>query len=398
MLYRNNKYGEPISALGYGCMRFSRKGNGVDIEKAEKELLKALELGVNYYDTAYIYPGSEAALGEIVSRNPGMREKINIATKLPQYMVKSIADVDKYFEEELKRLKTDYVDYYLMHMLTDLEAFKKLESIGIKDWISAKKTSGQIRNIGFSFHGDSDMFIKILKAYDWDFTQIQYNYMDEHSQAGRIGLETAQRMGIPVIIMEPLRGGKLINMLPKAALEAMEKSGRGWSPAEWGLRWLWDQEGVTCILSGMNDMDMVLENCRIASVANPGSLTEDDLKIYDDIKAAISAATKVGCTGCRYCMPCPKNVDIPSVFSCYNHMYTENKGAGRKEFWQTVALRKEPAFPSQCIECGKCEAHCPQHIEIRKKLKEADRELLPWYYKLAAKVSRWYMFRGKEVK
>ena len=391
MNYRLDKNGNKISLLGYGCMRFTHKGNGIDLDKAEKEVMKAYELGVNYYDTAYIYTGSEVALGEILSRN-NIREKVNIATKLPQYMVKNIEDVERIFNEELKRLKTDYIDYYLMHMLTDVEAYNKLEKIGIKEWIKEKKEAGIIRNLGFSFHGDSDMFIKVLNVYDWDFCQIQYNYLDEHTQAGRAGLMAAYEKNIPVIIMEPLRGGKLVDKLPENAILAMKESGHDYSPAEWGLRWLWNQSAVTCVLSGMNSLDMVMENCRIASEVTADEFTDKEFETIEKVKAAINEKIKVGCTGCRYCMPCPKGVDIPSAFSCYNHMYSENKGSGRREYWQTVALRKESAFPSQCIECGKCESHCPQHIKIRQELKNAERELLPWYYKIMAKASRWFLY------
>lgn len=392
MQYRKDKNGNPISLLGFGCMRFTRKGSSIDLPKAEKEIMLAIENGVNYFDTAYIYPGSEAAIGEIFEKN-NVREKIKIATKLPPYLLKSPADIDKYFEEELKRLRTDYVDYYLMHMLTDTEVFRKLEKLGIKEWIEEKKKSGQIRNVGFSFHGNTETFIEILNAYDWDFTQIQYNYLDEHTQAGRKGLEAAHEKGIPVIIMEPLRGGKLVTGLPQEALDVMKESGKDWSTAEWALRWLWDQPGVTCVLSGMNSEEMVLENCRIASDCTENFLTKADLENYDKIKEAIKANTFVPCTACRYCMPCPKGVDIPCTFSSYNNVKLFGKGAARREYWQTVGLRKESAFPSQCVECGKCEQHCPQGIEIRKKLKEADKVLLPWYYKLFAKASRKFLFR-----
>lgn len=394
MQYRSDKYKNKLSVLGYGCMRFSRKGSNIDLDKAEKEILLAIEQGVNYFDTAYIYPGSEVALGEILSRN-NIRDRVNIATKLPPYMVTRRADVEKRFQEELSRLKTDHVDYYLLHMLTDIEGFRKLEELGIRDWIEEKKAAGQIRNIGFSYHGNSDMFLQLLDAYDWDFTQIQYNYMDEHSQAGVIGLKAAAAKGIPVIIMEPLRGGRLINMLPEEAKQVMKDSGHGWSSAEWGLRWLWNQPEVTCVLSGMNSLEMVSENCRIASDTEPGSLKEEDFRVYESIKQAINEKIKIPCTGCRYCMPCPKGVDIPSTFSCYNHIYTENRGDAQKEFWQTVALRRDSALPSQCVECGKCEMHCPQSIAIRKELKRAQKELYPWYYRVFTWAFRKLLFIKK---
>ena len=394
MKYRNNRIGEPVSVLGFGCMRFTRKGNGIDIGKAEKEILKAIENGVNYFDTAYIYPGSEACLGEILARNH-MRDKVNIATKLPQYLIRSRSGIDKYFDEELKRLKTDHVDYYLMHMLTDVEAWNKLKGLGIEEWISEKKMSGQIRQIGFSFHGNTAMFLKILEAYDWDFCQIQYNYMDETSQAGRAGLQAAAEKGIPVIIMEPLRGGKLVSLLPEKAKRLIARDPRKRTPAELAFRWLWDQPEVTCVLSGMNSLEMVEENCRIASSAEPGELTQKDQALIQKIKSLINEKIKVGCTGCGYCMPCPHGVDIPGAFRCYNEMYTENKSVGRHEYFQVVTLRKDPAFPSQCVECGRCEKHCPQHLPIIKELKKADRELRPLPYRIAGKVARTFVMKGK---
>ena len=392
MQYRKDRNGNDLSILGYGCMRFTRKGGGIDIEKAEKELLAAFHAGVNYYDTAYIYPGSEAAVGEIFDRNH-IREQINIATKLPQYLIGNRPALDRYFNEELSRLRTDYVDYYLMHHLTDVAMWEKLKKVGILDWIREKKQSGAVRNIGFSYHGNTENFLKILNDYDWDFCQIQYNYLDEVAQAGKAGLQAAAAKGIPVVIMEPLRGGKLVNMLPEAAKKAMAESGHSWSPAEWGLRWLYNQPEVTVVLSGMNSLEMVEANCRTASEAQAGSLTEADFETLEKVKRTILEKEKVGCTGCRYCMPCPKGVDIPGILLCWNTMYTESKGEGRKQFIQTVGLTREPAFASQCIRCGKCEQHCPQSIPIRDKIQEADRDLRPLPYKIAISVARSFMFR-----
>jgi predicted aldo/keto reductase-like oxidoreductase len=392
MQYRKDRKGNELSILGYGCMRFTKKGAGIDIDKAEKELMTAYNAGVNYYDTAYIYPGSEAAVGEIFERN-NIRDKINIATKLPQYLIGNRAALDRYFDEELKRLRTDHVDYYLMHHLTDVAMWEKLKKVGILDWIQEKKQSGAIRNIGFSYHGNTENFLKIVDDYDWDFCQIQYNYLDEVAQAGKAGLQAAAAKGLAVMIMEPLRGGKLVNMLPEAAKEAMQDSGRGWGPAEWGLRWLYNQPEVTVVLSGMNSVEMVEANCRTASEAQAGSLTEADFQTLEKVKAAIREKEKVGCTGCRYCMPCPKGVDIPGTFRCWNTMYTESKQEGRTQYMQTVGLTKEPAFASQCIRCGKCEQHCPQSIPIRDKLQEADKDLRPLIYKVAIHAARAFMFR-----
>ena len=390
--YRKNRNGEPISILGYGCMRFTRKGSSIDLDKAEKELLRAIKNGVNYFDTAYIYPGSEAALGEILHRNH-IRDQVNIATKLPQYLIRTREAIDRYFSEELSRLQTDHIDYYLMHMLTDINAWEKLKKLGIEDWIREKKETGAIRNIGFSFHGNTDMFLKILNAYDWDFCQIQYNYMDETSQAGRKGLQAAAEKGIPVIIMEPLRGGKLVNMLPEKAKALIRKDPKKRSAAELALRWLWDQPEVTCVLSGMNSLEMVEENCRIASLVQAGEMTDADHRMIAKIRDYINEKLKVGCTGCGYCMPCPHGVDIPGTFRCYNEMYMEKKGTGRKEYVQVVGLRKEPAFASQCVGCGRCERHCPQHINIIQELKAADKALRPLPYKAAVSVMRWFVYR-----
>lgn len=391
MQYRHNRNKEPISLLGYGCMRFTKKGNAIDMDKTEKELLRAIELGVTYFDTAYIYGGSEVALGQILAKNH-CRDKVKIATKLPQYLIKSQAGIEKYFKEQCGRLQTDYIDYYLMHMLTDIGAWDKLKRLGIEEWIANKKASGEIKNIGFSFHGNTEKFLEILNAYDWDFCQIQYNYLDEHSQAGIKGLKAAAEKGIPVIIMEPLRGGKLVDMLPDTAKKLMKDYKVQRTPAEWAFRWLYNQPEVTCVLSGMNSMDMVEENCRIASDTETGSFTKDDFALIEQVKDEIKKKTKVGCTGCGYCMPCPKGIDIPTAFRCYNQMYTESEKSGRFEYLQCLAYNKDRVDIRECMECGKCESHCPQHIEIRKELKNARKALQPFHYDIATKVMRLFKF------
>ena len=392
MQYRKNKHGEDVSILGYGCMRFTTKAGRIDIDKAEKEILAAVEAGVNYFDTAYIYTGSEAALGKIVERT-GIREKINIATKLPQYLISNSAAIDKYFAEELSRLRTNYVDYYLMHHLTDFSQWEKLKAIGIEDWIAKRKASGEIRNIGFSFHGTTEMFQKILNDYDWDFCMIQYNYLDEVAQAGKDGLKAAAAKGIPVWIMEPLRGGKLVNLLPESAKKMIASHPHGWSAAEWGFRWLYNQSEVTCVLSGMNSLEMVQENARIASDAPAGHFTKEDFDFISQIIAEIKRTEKVGCTGCRYCMPCPKGIDIPGIFRGWNLMYSETKVSGMKDYFQTTLLRKDSSPATACIGCGKCEKHCPQEIPIREMLKKADKDLRPWYVRPIMSIGKKFMLR-----
>ena len=390
MNYRNDKHGEPISLLGFGCMRFTKKGNSIDLDKAESELKAAIDAGVNYLDTAYIYPGSEVALGEILSRT-GLRDKVNIATKLPGYMIKSEKSIEKHFQEQLSRLKTDHIDYYLMHMLTDIQSWDKLCELGIKYWIEEKKKSGAIRNIGFSFHGNTDRFLQILDAYDWEFCQIQYNYLDETTQAGVRGLKAAAEKGIPVIIMEPLRGGKLVNLLPDKAKEVIANDPKKRTPAELALRWLWNQPEVTCVLSGMNSIEMVEENCRIASSVEAGEFTNEDFAMISEIREIIREMTKVGCTACGYCMPCPQGVDIPAAFRYYNETVISGKKSARFEYAQSVGIRKEKSFPTQCIGCGKCESHCPQGISIIQELKNANKALRPLHYRIGTSIARRFM-------
>ena len=383
MQYQKDRYGNPISVLGYGCMRFTQAAGKIDIAKTEKEILEAFHGGVNYFDTAYIYPGSEAALGEILARN-GIREQVNIATKLPHYLLKKPEDLDRYFSEELRRLKTDHVDYYLMHMLTNTKTWQRLEGLGIVQWLAGKKASGQIRQVGFSYHGNSDMFCKLLDIYDWDFCQIQYNYLDENSQAGAIGLHRAAEKGLPVIIMEPLRGGRLTNTLPASAKKIIAHTSL--TPAQFAFRWLWDQAEVTCVLSGMNSLDMVKENLATAQITRPGSLTPEDRGVYTKVVAAINENMKVGCTGCRYCMPCPKGVDIPGTFAAYNRMASDGYWKALTEYFMITGVRKDYTGPGNCIGCGKCEQHCPQHLPIRQELKNARKALEGIPYRIGRKV------------
>ena len=390
MQYRKDKYGNPISVLGYGCMRFTQKAGRIDIDKAERELLAAIDAGVNYFDTAYMYPGSEAALGEILERNKA-RDKVNIATKLPHYLIRSREGMEKIFQEELHRLRTDHVDYYLMHMLTDDKTWSRLCGLGIREWIAEKKASGQVRQIGFSYHGNTDTFKRIIDAYDWDFCQIQYNYLDEHSQAGRAGLLYAAERGLPVVIMEPLRGGRLTNALPAEAKKLFAAHDPKRTPAEWGLRWLWDQSEVTCVLSGMNSLEMVRENAAAAGAARPGELTEADRKLYADVVKAINARLRVGCTGCRYCMPCPHNVDIPGTFAAWNRAASDGWIRGERDYIMCTALRTVSTSAANCVGCGKCERHCPQHIAIREELKKARKTLDGPVYTIARRAIRLFM-------
>ena len=388
MNYRLDKYGNKISILGFGCMRFQQSMGRIDLDEAEREIMEAYRSGVNYYDTAYVYTGSEAAIGEIFERT-GIREKINIATKLPHYLIKSLDGMEKLFQEELRRLRTTYVDYYLMHMLNDVATWQRLKALGIEEWIAEKKRSGAIRQVGFSYHGNSENFCKLVDAYVWDFCQIQYNYMDEHSQAGRRGLHHAHSKGLPVIIMEPLRGGKLVNRLPEDAIRIFKEYPLQHTPAQWAFRWLWNQKEVTCVLSGMNTLEMVRDNVQTASTADVGDLGIEEENMLRKVVAAINSKMKVGCTGCGYCMPCPKGVDIPGTFAAYNRKYTEGTFGALKEYFMCTAARQTSTAASNCIGCGKCEKHCPQGIQIREQLQKARKELEIPVYKIGRKFVQW---------
>ena len=390
MNYRMDKYGTALSALGYGCMRFPKKGGRIDLEATEKLLRAAVAAGINYYDTAYIYPGSEAALGELLEKT-GLRDQVKIATKLPHYLIRNRESLDRLFQEELRRLRTDHIDYYLMHMLNDLDTWNRLKALGIEEWIAEKKASGAIGQVGFSYHGNTETFCGLIDAYDWEFCQIQYNYLDEHTQAGRRGLQYAHSKGIPVIIMEPLRGGRLVNLLPEKARAIFAAYPVKRSPAEWGLRWLWDQQEVTVILSGMSTMEMLEENIRVASLAQADTLTAEELDLYARVVKAINETVRVGCTGCGYCQPCPKGVDIPGTFAAYNRWCGEEKFGGFMDYLKCTTFRKNSTAAGNCIGCGKCEQHCPQGIAIRQELKEAQKALETPVYRIFSKAAKWFV-------
>jgi predicted aldo/keto reductase-like oxidoreductase len=327
-----------------------------------------------------------------LSKN-GVRGRVYVATKLPIANCKSGADFDVYFNKQLASLNTDYIDYYLMHNINSLAQWEELCAWGIREWIGAQKASGVIRQIGFSFHGARDEFKEVLAAYDWEFCQIQYNYANENYQAGVTGLKAAAERHIPVIVMEPLLGGKLANGLSPAALSAFRKVDKDRTPAAWGLRWLWNQPEVTVVLSGMNDPAQLTENLQAADEASAGMLTEEELSAYGEVLEIFKQTDKIPCTGCSYCMPCPAGVNIPACFASYNASYTHGRITSLSMYiTSTAANRNSNALASNCIECGKCESHCPQKIEIRRSLKDVAKRMEPLYFKIIMKFMR---SRGK---
>ena len=390
MQYRTDpRSGLQLSALGFGCMRFP-KGITVqpDLEKAEALVCAAVESGVNYFDTAYVYGGSEAVLGQIFARNPGLREKIYLATKLPFRQVKKYEDFDRLFNIQLERLNTGRIDYYLIHNLTAPADWQYLAERGVERWLAGKQESGQIRQVGFSYHGAQGDFARLLEAYPWQFTQIQYNYSDENYQAGRVGLQKAAAMGLPVIIMEPLLGGKLANGLPREALRLFREAAQDRSPAEWALRWLWDQPECTVVLSGMNSMAQLEENVRAAKNALPGCLTEEERRVFPGVIASFREAFKIPCTGCNYCMPCPKNVNIPGCFAAYNARHALGYIAGISQYFTSTNIvdQKNNSSAYKCANCGACVKKCPQHIDIPAHLARVGRMMEPWPLRMGLKI------------
>lgn len=388
----NQKNGEELSILGFGCMRLPMKGSNFDEPRAIAMIHDSIEKGINYFDTAYIYQNgkNEILLGKALTG--GYREKVKIATKLPPFMVNKLDNAQKIMSTQLTRLQTDYIDYYLLHMLTDKPMYERLAALGVMKWLEELKRKGVIRNIGFSFHGSKADFEAIVKAYPWDFCQIQYNYLDENNQATKYGLQLAGSLGIPVIIMEPLRGGKLVTHLPKQVIDTFSSYSLKRSPAEWALRWIWNHPEVNVVLSGMSDEAQLADNIRIASDAKENSLSSEELAIYDKVKSIFLQKTSIPCTGCAYCMPCPAGVNIPGCFSCYNDKYLLNDKHSRWKYMQTLgALSVNPENASRCKKCGKCESHCPQNIAIRDQLDKVTKEMEGLFYKPIVTVMRKFL-------
>jgi predicted aldo/keto reductase-like oxidoreductase len=363
-------------------MRFPRNLTKIDINKTEQLIVRAVQDGINYFDTAYVYGESENVLGQIIQKN-NLRNNIFLATKLPLLKCRNYEDFDVLFQTQLERLHTDYIDYYLMHNLSDINLWKILCEIGIEKWIEEKKASGQIKNIGFSFHGIHNEFLKLLDIYTWDFCQIQYNYININYQAGMEGLKKASDKGLPVIIMEPLLGGKLANGLPSKAVNMFNSTNGSLSPAAWALRWLWNQKEVTVVLSGMNEDSQLHENIEIANNSVPNMLTAEEDAIFTSVIKIFNATYKIPCTGCNYCMPCPQKVNIPGCFAAYNVSYTVGMMSGIQQYMTSTGATdpRKNYTARQCKKCGKCEKKCPQHISIIKSLEKVGRRMEPFWFR-----------------
>ncbi|MGL4669877.1 MAG: aldo/keto reductase [Methanobacteriaceae archaeon] len=393
-MYRKmEKTGDELSLLGYGCMRFPRRGGMIDEKRARKQVISAIENGVNYFDTAYIYPGSEKVLGNILK--DGYRERVKIATKMPILSIKKSQDLNEIFEKQLERLQTDYIDYYLFHNLSTYAEWEFLKSVCVLDFIKTEKEKGRIINIGFSFHGNIVSFKEIIDSYDWDFCMIQYNFIDEGYQAGTKGLEYAASRGIGIIAMEPLRGGMLANKLPKEANELINNFTPKITAAEWAFRWLGDNPNINVVLSGMNREEDIEENINIFSNCSPNSLSDDEKNMLGAVKEIIHRKIKVNCTSCGYCLPCPKNVNIPKCFSAYNDKMIFDSLIGKIQGTMMYLFEdlNHNSGARNCTKCGVCEKKCPQDIAIMDELENVDKELDKWYFRAIAKVAIKVMYR-----
>jgi uncharacterized protein len=363
-----------VSALGFGCMRLPTIGNdygNIDKREAERMLHYALDQGVNYVDTAYPYHkgNSETFVGEALV---GHRQRVFLATKMPTWLIQTEADFDKYLHEQLDNLQTDHIDFYLLHGLNK-KRWPELLKLNVFDFLNKAVKEGKIRFPSFSFHDDLDTYKEIIDSNRWTMSQIQLNYMDVEYQAGVAGLEYAEERKIPVVVMEPLRGGKLVDRVPEDIMDIWRSYGEQRSPAEWAFKWVYDFNNVKCVLSGMNSMEQVKENVSIFSRAQAGTMTEEERCIIDKVRELYKRRIKVQCTGCGYCEPCPEGVAIPAVISAYNTASMYNlEGISSQEY---KMLMDQGKGGDRCVRCGKCVEACPQNIDIPSVMTEAHQNM-----------------------
>jgi len=371
----NNK----LSILGYGCMRLPTKFGGViDKDKALSQIRGAIDRGVNYIDTAWPYHmgNSESFLGEHVLKD-GYREKVKLATKLPCFTIRKTEAIRETFKKQLKKLQTDYIDYYLLHSL-DGPTWDLMVSLGIIEFMNEVKVAGTVKNMGFSFHGKKADFMRICDGYDFDFAQVQFNIMDEQFQAGIEGINYAAKKGMGIIAMEPLRGGSLVSKMPADVKKIYDESGYSRSAAEWALRWVWNNPNIQVVLSGMNVDEHIDENIKVASEVLPESMDAKEFEVINSVRKTYESIMQVGCTGCSYCMPCPAKINIPAAFSNLNEYHMYSKAGARLHHAMHLGIQTDdgkPHWTTDCIDCGACEEKCPQNIPVRQVFKQVQNEL-----------------------
>lgn len=377
MNYRKfGKTGEMVSTLGFGCMRLPvLEGDTakIDYDQAVPMVRSAIDGGLTYIDTAWPYHGgmSEPFVAQVLK--DGYREKVKLATKLPSWMIKETSDFDKYLNEQLEKLQVDQIDFYLIHAL-DQGRWANMVPLGLFDFMDRIKADGRVKHVGFSFHDNLETYKEIIHGYDWDFCQIQLNYIDTEHQQGIEGLEIASEKGMGVVIMEPLRGGKIVDV-PSEVQSLFDQSSSQYSNVEWAFRWLIDNEKIHVILSGMSDMSQVEDNMRIFNKTDAACMTEEEHKIIDQAADAFNARIQVDCTACNYCMPCPVGVAIPRNFALYNEYYKFDAQDNKNRIIGEYNKLSVDEQASACVECGQCEAACPQHITIIDDLKKVAAEL-----------------------
>jgi len=387
MLKRTMKSNDDeVFPLGFGAMRLPTKNNSIDKDLAREIIYYGIDNGINFIDTAYNYHGgeSESFLGEILNEfdSNGVKyyDKVRLSTKLPSWLVKSYEDMETLFEEQLNRLQTDSIDYYFIHSI-DLSTLRRLESLGLYDFLEKLKHENKIKNIGFSYHGSKNEFKEVVDSYNWDMCLIQYNYLDTNIQAGTAGMKYAYSKDLEIFIMEPLKGGILADKLPKDAEKLFKNLDNNRSPANWALSWVLNHKEVTCVLSGMGNIDEINENITVSNKIKVNPLTKEELTVIRNVKKIINSSVKINCTSCGYCLECPQGVNIPECFNIYNEKHIFNlkligpiPHALLRYYMIVGGIMNKPAYAGLCNECGRCMSHCPQSINIPQELKTVSKE------------------------
>ncbi len=374
------KNGDEIFPLGIGAMRLPTKNNSIDRECAQEFIVFAIENGVNYIDTAYAYHGgeSESFLGDILSLTGAdgvkYRDKVKLSTKLPSWMVRSREDMDAFLNEQLRKLQTDFIDYYYVHNV-DLSTILRLKDLGLYEFLENAKDDGKIRNIGFSYHGSPHEFNSLIDDFPWDMVLVQYNYLDVNAQAGIRGIRYAYENDIAIFVMEPLKGGLLAGELPQEVSSLFDEVDSNKSSVDWALSWVFNQKEITCVLSGMGSLDQMKENMVIAERVGIDSLSDEEINVLDKVQDIFNSMMKINCTGCGYCLPCPKGVNIPDCFNVYNEKYLFNKKAfgvlphAMANYYMVVGgITNKQASAGLCNHCGRCKRLCPQSLDIPNEL------------------------------